>query len=102
MTLAFEYVDSFSSIGAHSMGSMPGNGTRMRTLVETRGVEVFPRIYMDRGEDDYLYKDIDFFEKTLRDYEVPHEFHLREGAHSTEYWQAHVEEYLTWYAEGWE
>ena len=100
--LAVRNFDLFGALGAHSMSLMPGDWWQVRELRRVHEPEDFPRIYIDRGEDDYLYKDIDFFEKTLRDYEVPHEFHLREGAHSTEYWQAHVEEYLTWYAEGWE
>jgi enterochelin esterase-like enzyme len=102
MTLAFEYIDDFSSVGAHSMGSMPGNGTRMRNLVETRGVTVFPRIYIDRGESDFLAEDIDKFEAELDLYGIPHEFTISPGAHNTSYWREHVEQYLRWYAEGWE
>ena len=102
MTLAFEYIDDFSSVGGHSMGSMPGNGTRMRSLVETRGVEVLPRIYMDRGETDFLAEDIDRFEAELDQYGIQHEFIVSPGAHNTSYWRDHVEQYMRWYVQGWE
>jgi enterochelin esterase-like enzyme len=102
MTLAFEYIEDFSSVGAHSMGSMPGNGSRMRSLVEERGVEIFPRIYMDRGETDFLAEDIDKFEAELTLYGIPHEFIISPGAHNTSYWRDHVAAYLRWYVEGWE
>jgi hypothetical protein len=32
---------------------------------------------------------------------LTHEWHLYSGAHTEEYWSAHVEEYIQWYAEGW-
>ena len=28
--------------------------------------------------------------------------HLYSGAHTEQYWSAHVEEYMQWYAEGWD
>ena len=33
-------------------------------------------------------------------YAVPHEWHLNAGDHTNSYWQAHVAQYLQWYAEG--
>mgnify|MGYP002388038769 CR=1 FL=1 len=100
--LAVRNFELFGAFGGHSMSLMPGDWWQVRELREVHEPEEFPRIYIDRGEDDYLFKDIDFFEKTLTDYGVPHEFTVRPGAHNVEYWQAHVTEYIEWYAQGWE
>ena len=93
--------DTFGALGAHSMGLMAGDWWQIQKHLETRSVDEYPRIWVDRGEDDYLYKDIDFFVSVLVDNEIPHEFHIWPGAHSGEYWQAHVADYLAWYAAGW-
>ncbi len=48
------------------------------------------------------YEGIDYFEEILREKHIPHEFHINPGKHDQAYWQAHVGEYLRWYAAGWE
>jgi len=93
--------DTFGALGAHSMGLMAGDWWQIQTHLETHTVDEYPRIWVDRGEDDYLYEDIDFFVSVLVDNEIPHEFHIWPGAHNGEYWQAHVADYLSWYAAGW-
>jgi hypothetical protein len=35
------------------------------------------------------------------DFGLSHEWHLYNGAHTEDYWGAHVDEYLKWYTEGW-
>ncbi len=32
---------------------------------------------------------------------LAHEWHRYQGAHTEEYWSAHVDEYIQWYAEQW-
>jgi enterochelin esterase-like enzyme len=94
--------DTFGALGAHSMGLMAGDWWQIQKHLETRSIDEYPRIWVDRGENDYLYQDIDFFVSVLVDNEIPHEFHIWPGAHTGEYWQAHAADYLAWYAEGWE
>jgi len=57
---------------------------------------------VDRGEDDFLFEGIDYFVEMLVDEGIPHELHIWPGVHNGDYWQAHVAEYLAWYAQGWE
>ena len=99
--LAARNFDVFGAIGAHSMGLMAGDWWQIQKHLETHTVDEYPRIWVDRGEDDYLYADIDFFVSVLVDNGIPHEFHIWSGAHNGDYWQAHVRDYLTWYAQGW-
>jgi len=88
--------------GAHSMGLMAGDTYKMKQHLETRSVNDYPRIWLDRGEDDFLFEGIDYFVDMLEENGIPHEFHIWPGDHSGAYWQAHVADYLAWYAEGWE
>jgi enterochelin esterase-like enzyme len=45
------------------------------------------RIYMDCGDDDYLYKGNSTLHILLRDRNIPHEFRVRDGSHRWEYWR---------------
>jgi S-formylglutathione hydrolase FrmB len=46
------------------------------------------RIYIDCGDDDFLYKGNDAFHTLLRDMEIPHEYRVRNGGHSWSYWRS--------------
>jgi enterochelin esterase-like enzyme len=99
--LALRNFDTFGAVGGHSMGLMPGDWWQAEHLLETHTVDEFPPIYLDRGLDDYLAKDIDYFESVLTRNHIPHEFHISPGEHETAYWQEHVQEYMQWYMAGW-
>jgi len=40
-------------------------------------------------------------ESLFNDHGLSHEWHLYSGAHTEEYWHAHVQEYIAWYAAQW-
>ncbi|MEM9665135.1 MAG: alpha/beta hydrolase-fold protein [Bacteroidota bacterium] len=46
------------------------------------------RLYMDSGDDDFLYKGVATFHIALRDHEVAHEFRVRDGGHRWSYWRS--------------
>jgi len=46
------------------------------------------RIYIDCGDDDFLYRGNDAFHTLLRNLEVPHEYRVRNGGHSWSYWRS--------------
>lgn len=100
--LAMRNFDTFGAVGGHSPGPMAGDWWQAQKHLETHTPDEYPRIYIDRGEDDYLAADIDSFEKVLASNAIPHEFHINPGKHNDEYWQTHIAEYLRWYAQGWE
>jgi len=93
MRLAMRNFDVFGAVGGHSMGPMAGDWWQAQKHLETRTPGEYPRIYIDRGEDDYLFKDIDSFEKVLASNSIPHEYHVFPGSHNVKYWQEHVAEY---------
>ena len=56
---------------------------------------------MDIGDNDQELISTGGVEAQFTQYELPHEWYLYSGAHTEEYWSAHVEEYIRWYAEQW-
>jgi len=46
------------------------------------------RIYLDCGDDDFLYKGNSTFHILLRDLEIPHEYRVRDGGHRWSYWRS--------------
>jgi enterochelin esterase-like enzyme len=46
------------------------------------------RIYLDCGDDDFLYKGNSAFHVLLRDLNVPHEYRARDGGHQWSYWRS--------------
>ncbi len=46
------------------------------------------RIYLDCGDDDFLYKGNSAFHVLLRDLNVPHEYRVRDGGHQWSYWRS--------------
>jgi hypothetical protein len=62
----------------------------------------YPSIYMDIGESDPELGRAKLTQELFTKYGIPSELHISPGFHDEEYWSAHVEEYLRWYAEEWE
>jgi len=46
------------------------------------------RLYIDCGDDDFLYKGNATFHILLRDMKVPHEYRVRDGGHTWSYWRS--------------
>lgn len=92
----------FGAIGAHSLPVFWSDTGKVRGWLKAIPPEQLPRIYMDTGEKDYLIRSTVWFEDVLTELDIPHEWHLFSGYHEEAYWQAHVEQYLRWYAAGWE
>ena len=45
------------------------------------------RFYIDCGDDDFLYKGNSALHVKMRDLGIPHEFRIRDGAHTWSYWR---------------
>ena len=100
MHIGLNHLEKFGSIGAHSLGYFGGDLYLAQRQLQTHTLDEFPRIYMDRGADDYLAPSIDMFERTLKNTGIPHEFIINPGFHNTAYWQSQVQIYLEWYMAG--
>jgi enterochelin esterase-like enzyme len=100
MHIGLNHLEKFGSIGAHSLGYFGGDLYLAHRQLQDHPLEEFPRIYMDRGDEDYLAPSIDMFERTLTNTGIPHEFIINPGFHNTAYWQSQVQTYLEWYVAG--
>jgi hypothetical protein len=99
--LGFTDWQQFGEIGAHSLAYFWGDNVMLRQWTRLIPVEQFPSVYMDIGDEDRYRPAAAEFEGLLTRYEVPHTWQVNHGIHNEEYWQAHVEEYLRWYSQGW-
>lgn len=95
------YWETFGSIGAHSLAPFRGDFNEAPFWFKEIPEEQLPRIWIDVGVLDVNLDAANTFEVRLTKYRIPHEWHIYLGTHNEDYWQAHVEEYLRWYAESW-
>lgn len=91
----------FGTIGLHSLAVLQKDASRIDAWMADIPSTQRPRIYMDIGDRDPELSMAQRIEEQFNDYGVQHEWHLYSGDHTEEYWSAHVEEYIRWYAEGW-
>lgn len=101
--LGFSQWELFGSIGMHSLPVFWTDLPDIKPWLDSLAPDLLPRIYMDIGEKDrpQIMKSTLWFEGLLTEKGIPHEWHLYPGYHEEAYWEAHVEEYLRWYAEEW-
>lgn len=101
--LGLSHWELFGAIGAHSLPVFWTDTRHIRGWLDVIPGESMPRIYLDIGEKDRpsILESAIWFEKLLTEKDIPHEWHLFSGYHEEAYWEAHVEGYLRWYAEGW-
>jgi enterochelin esterase-like enzyme len=99
--LGLKHYDMFGALGMHSPAIFVTDAPYLEDWIRMVPSNSWPRIWMDAGDQDKELGTIMQFESLLSDYQIPHEWHLYTGDHSENYWHAHVEEYLQWYAEGW-
>jgi enterochelin esterase-like enzyme len=93
--------DLFSTIGLHSLAVLQNDASRIPKWLADIPILSRPRVFMDIGDNDPELTMASRVEAQFNDFGLFHEWHLYSGAHTEEYWSAHVEEYIRWYAEGW-
>ena len=93
--------DLFGTIGLHSLAVLQKDASEIRDWLRDIPPLSHPRVFMDIGDNDQEYEMAQQVETQFNDFRLTHEWHLYSGAHTEEYWSAHVNEYMQWYAEGW-
>ncbi len=96
------YWETFGTIGTHSLAPFRGDFNEAPSWFNKIPEDQLPRIWIDIGVLDVNLDAANTFEVRLTKYRIPHKWHIYLGTHNEDYWQAHVEEYLRWYAEAWE
>jgi enterochelin esterase-like enzyme len=93
--------DLFGTIGLHSLAVLQKDQSKLAGWLGRIPPASRPRVFMDVGDNDQELEMAGQVESQLNRFDLPHEWHLYNGAHTEEYWSAHVEEYIRWYAEAW-
>ena len=93
--------DLFSTIGLHSLAVLQKDTSKINDWLADIPRSSQPRVFMDIGDNDQELTTAGQVETQFNEYGLSHEWHLYSGAHTEEYWSAHVGEYIRWYAEGW-
>lgn len=91
----------FGSIGLHSLAVFQEDASEVSDWLASIPPSSLPRVFMDLGDNDPELPRASQVEAQFNDFGLIHEWHLYGGAHTEEYWSAHVGEYIRWYAEGW-
>lgn len=93
--------DLFSVIGLHSLAVLQNDRSQIDNWIAVIPSDSLPSVFMDIGDNDQEYEMASSIEAQFTESGLSHEWHLYSGAHTEEYWNAHVMEYITWYAEQW-
>jgi len=93
--------DLFSVIGLHSLAVFQGDRSQLAGWLAAIPSDQYPYIFMDIGDNDQERTMATLVEARFSDLGLTHDWHLYSGAHTEEYWHAHVMEYIEWYAEQW-
>jgi len=101
LRLGLTHWDLFGSIGLHSLAASQNDMSEIRAWLAGIPPDLRPRVFMDIGDNDPEITMASQVESQFNDFGLTHEWHLYQGTHTEEYWSAHVDEYLRWYAEGW-
>ena len=99
LRLGLERWQLFGTLGLHSLAAFGDDRPFLVDWLRAIPPKSWPNIFLDVGESDTELGFNTLFESNLTALGVPHEWHLYPGAHDEDYWKAHVEEYLRWYAE---
>jgi enterochelin esterase-like enzyme len=93
--------DLFGTIGLHSLAVLQKDASQVKGWLADIPPSSRPRVFMDIGDNDQELEMAQVVESQFNSDGLLHEWHLYSGAHTEEYWRAHVEEYIQWYAAGW-
>ena len=91
----------FGTIGLHSLAVLQTDSSRIPNWLADVPASSRPRIFMDIGDNDPELEMAQVVEAQFNEQGWSHEWHLYNGAHTEEYWSAHMEEYIQWYAAQW-
>jgi enterochelin esterase-like enzyme len=101
LRLGFTRWDLFSVIGLHSLAVLQKDASQIDNWIADIPPALHPSVFMDIGDNDQELAMAVSVEAQFNENGLSHEWHLYSGAHTEEYWSAHVNEYIEWYAKQW-
>jgi len=103
LEIAFRQAELFNGVAGHSSHlRFETDSERYNPLSTYATADLSDmRIWLDRGEKDFLRAGQEQLHERLSDQRIRHEYHINPGGHSDAYWAAHLEEYIEWHVEEW-
>ncbi|KPK09621.1 MAG: hypothetical protein AMJ56_10390 [Anaerolineae bacterium SG8_19] len=103
LEIAFSHPELFSAVSGHSshlrFQTDPAEYNPLATYATADLSNM--RIWLDRGEKDFLRPGQNQLHQSLDEAGIAHEYHINEGGHSDFYWAEHLPEYLDWHLALW-
>jgi enterochelin esterase-like enzyme len=103
LEIAFRYPELFGAVAGHSshlrFETDPARYNPLATYADTDLSRT--RIWLDRGEKDFLRVGQDQLHESLQAAGIDHEYRINPGGHSDVYWAEHLPEYLDWHLALW-
>ncbi len=105
--IAMRHPDIFGIVGGHSASFDPGNAPASFNPLELALNATFLananlRMYLDNGADDPAGTNLELFSSRLSSRGIAHTYIISPtGSHDADYWTAHLQDYLTFYAHDW-
>jgi len=101
LRLGFTRWDLFSVIGLHSLAVLQQDASKIAGWIADIPPSLHPNVFMDIGDNDQELTMAIAVEAQFTSNGLAHEWHRYSGTHTEEYWGAHINEYIKWYAAQW-
>jgi enterochelin esterase-like enzyme len=103
LEIAFSHPGLFGAVAGHSSHlRLETDPPRYNPLVTYASADLSRlRIWLDRGEIDFLRAGQDALHDSLAAAGIRHDYVIHPGGHSDVYWAGHLPEYLDWQAAAW-
>lgn len=98
--MAFQFPDTFSSVGLLSGGLANGESERFVGWINRTPPDHWPRVKIDVGDHDGIMPLTQNLMTTLDIHHVPYTVNIGKGDHNWTFWSAQMESYLLWLANG--
>jgi enterochelin esterase-like enzyme len=103
LEIAFRYPELFGAVSGHSSHlRFETDPARYNPLATYASADLSStRLWLDRGEKDFLRAGQDQLHERLTEAGIAHEYRVNPGGHSDAYWAEHLPEYLDWHLALW-
>lgn len=103
LEIAFRQAELFGAVAGHSSHlRFETDSAKYNPLATYATADLSNmRIWLDRGQKDFLRVGQEQLHESLSDLRIRHEYQINPGGHSDAYWATHLQEYVDWYAKEW-
>ena len=91
----------FGDIGAHSLPAFDTTNGWLTARIAQIPSDGLPSFFIDVGNQDPERFSAQAFADQINEHNISNTWHLFDGGHTEDYWSAHLETYLQWYARNW-